>query len=206
MQSDKAKELSAVVSLASVTAAIIGGAAALMKAEWLPTTLSAMYVALAGALASSVISIVVTRNLRRRRRPKGVFFIYSRKDLAIAKELSSFLRESGFAPWLDVEQLVPGQVWRKAVVKAMQESGVAVVLLSDNMNSSKESQAELTVAAKLLTAKDRNTFPILPIRLDDSEVPKYLAHVQWVNWNDPDAKKQIVLGLSHATGQPPQVA
>jgi len=200
MRTDKAKQVSAIASLASVIAAIVGGAATLMKAEWLPTTLSAMYVALAGALVAAITSLVVARNLRNHRKPKSVFLIYSRKDLPIAKELSAFLSDAGYAPWLDVEQLVPGQVWRQAIVRAIQDSGVAIALLSENLSSSRESQAELMAAMKVLSAKDRETFPVLPVRLDNSEVPKDLAHVQWVNWNDPEAKSQILLGLAYATG------
>lgn len=206
MQIQKAKEVSAIASLASVIAAIVGGVAALMKTDWLPTTLSAMYAALAGALVASVLSLVVARNLRANRRPRSVFLIYSRKDLPAAQELSKYLTEAGFAPWLDVEQLVPGQVWRQAIGRAMQESGVAIALISKNLNASRESQAELRAAMKLLTARDKNTFPVLPVRLDDAEVPEYLSHVQWVNWKDPEAMRQILQGLSHATGFAPPAA
>src|SRR5436190_3787914 len=104
MRPEKAKELSAIGSLASVLAAIVGAVAALTKLEWLPSTLSAMYVALAGALVSSIVSVLVSRSLRLRRQAKSVFIIYSQKDLAIAKELGAFLREAGLSPWLDVEQ------------------------------------------------------------------------------------------------------
>lgn len=200
MRSDKAKEFSAVISLASVAVAIVGALAALTKFDWFPTTLSAMYVALAGALFSSVVSIIVSRGLRRKRQARSVFIIYSREDIAIAKELATFLHEVGLDPWLDVEQLVPGQIWRQAIVKAMQESGVAVVLLSESLYASKAAMAELGAATKVITARDKNIFPILPVRLDSTEVPKDLATVQWVNWSDIDARRKLLLGLSNATG------
>lgn len=201
---EKAKELAAIATLASVIGAILGGVATLTKLEWLPNSAISMFVALAAAIVGATTSLLVTRSLRARRTPKRVFLIYSRKDLAVAKELSALLTEAGFAPWLDVEQLVPGQVWRQAIVRAIQEAGVAVVLISKSLSESRESQAELMAAMKILTAKDKHTFPVLPVRLDDSEVPKFLSHVQWVNWHDSQAKEQILLGLEHATGYSPR--
>lgn len=204
MKLEKVKELSAIAGVASVLGTVLAAVDTLTKFDWLPDTAISMTVALVAAVVAGSTSLIVARSLRASRRPKSVFLIYSRKDLAVAKELSALLAKAGFAPWLDVEQLVPGQVWRQAIGKAIQEAGVAVVLISKNLNESRESQAELMAAMKVLTAKDDQTFPVLPVRLDDAEVPKFLAHVQWVNWGDIHSKEQILMGLEHATGFSPR--
>lgn len=204
MKIEKAKELSAIAGLVSVLGTILAAVAALTKFDWMPDTDISLAVSLVAAVVAGSTSLIVAHTLRASRRAKSVFLIYSRKDLAVAKELSAILAKAGFAPWLDVEQLVPGQVWRQAINKAIQEAGVAVVLISRNLIESRESRIELLAAMNVLTAKDDQTFPVLPVRLDDAEVPKFLAHVQWVNWDDLHSKEQILIGLEHATGFSPR--
>jgi hypothetical protein len=42
-----------------------------------------------------------------------VFICYAREDKEIAKKLYYDLKHSGIEPWIDMENLLPGQKWRK---------------------------------------------------------------------------------------------
>jgi hypothetical protein len=195
----KAKLLSAVASVVSVLAVLLAALTTVQERIWLPNTLNTLYVSLAGALVAALSSIAVGAAIRKRRRPREVFIVYSRADLPIAREIAVMLREAGFSPWLDVEQLVPGQNWPEAVATALAQSGAAVVLMSKSLSSSKSAQMELLLATRLLTAKDKRTFPLIPVRLDDSEPPKPLKHVLWVDWRDSGARGSLLRGLTKAT-------
>jgi hypothetical protein len=46
------------------------------------------------------------------------------------RALAKRLRESGMAPWLDEEQLMPGQDWELEIRKAVRASDAVVVCLS----------------------------------------------------------------------------
>ena len=41
-----------------------------------------------------------------------VFICYAREDMAIAKRLYRDLRRPGIRPWMDTEDLHPGQQWK----------------------------------------------------------------------------------------------
>jgi len=61
-----------------------------------------------------------------------VFICYCREDLGIAKKLYVDLKNAGLEPWLDTEDLLPGQLWKTAIDKAIRESSYFLVLLSFN--------------------------------------------------------------------------
>ncbi|HAO21517.1 MAG TPA: serine/threonine-protein kinase pkn1, partial [Desulfobacteraceae bacterium] len=42
------------------------------------------------------------------------------------------LKNAGLEPWLDTEDLLPGQLWKTAIDKAIRESSYFLVLLSFN--------------------------------------------------------------------------
>lgn len=148
------------------------------------------------AAAGALISIVVSRRLAKERELRRVFLIYAREDLDAARQLAGELREHGFTPWLDVDEIAPGQVWKKAVIRALEESAVALVLVSKHLTKKGFVQEELKVALDTLQEQDRDISPVVPVRLDETEVPESLSHVQWVNLFDDTGMERLLSGLS----------
>ncbi|MBI4840385.1 MAG: toll/interleukin-1 receptor domain-containing protein [candidate division NC10 bacterium] len=113
------------------------------------------------ALAASM-SIMLSRHLDRERERRRVFLIYAREDLEAARRLAGELREYGFNPWLDVEEITAGQVWQKAVIRALEESVVALVLVSQHLAKKGFVQEELKVALETLQERERDLSPVVP--------------------------------------------
>jgi hypothetical protein len=202
MISEKIKIASAVVSMASVMLAALGAASNVSDKPWLPNTLDAFYIALVGAMASSIAILITNRNIQKNRQPRSIFIAYSHKDRVIAKEICELLRSAGFDPWLDEEKLLPGQDRTQEIPRAIAESGGALILLSQNFQSSKSAVKDLDRVNSIILSRDKNVPPILPVRLDSSEVPPRLSGLQWVDWTDVNAKTKLLCGLSFITGQP----
>ena len=200
MRFERKKELSAIISLASVSIAILAALAAITDAHGFPSQLVTMSIAALGSAIAAAMSLALSRELARRRQARHVFIIYARDDLEIARELTRLMKEVGLNPWLDVDELVPGQVWKKAVLKALEESSVAVILVSKNIEKSGFVREEMNAAMKLLQSRDASVVPIVPVRIDDSTVPEELAQIQWVDLKDDGAKEKLLRGLAHATG------
>lgn len=59
-----------------------------------------------------------------------VFLCHSSKDKPTVRTLYHRLREDGIAPWLDEEDLLPGQNWQMEIPKAVQSSDVVIICLS----------------------------------------------------------------------------
>jgi hypothetical protein len=200
MRFERKKELSAIISLASVLIAIFASVATILDLKGLPSQLDAMLAAAFGAAISAMMSVVWSRELARRRQARHVFIVYARDDLEVARKLSRRMKDVGLSPWLDVDELVPGQVWKKAVLKALEESSVAVVLVSKNHEKGGFVREEMNAAMKLLQSNEANVVPIVPVRIDDSAVPEQLAQIQWVDLREEGSEEKLLRGLARATG------
>lgn len=144
------------------------------------------------------MSIYLSRKQNQQRKKGNIFLIYAHEDIKSAKSISSQLRELGFSPWLDVEQISPGQIWQKAVIRGIEESAIALVLVSEHLSKTGFVQQELKIALEALQEREREIGPVIPVRLDESPVPENLAHIHWVNLREPDGFDFLVSGLKQA--------
>lgn len=200
MRFERKKEISAIIGLTSVVIAIFSTIATITDIRGFSSQLVTMSVAAFCSIIAAVMSVVLSHELARRRQARHVFIIYARNDLEIARKLARLMKEVGLSPWLDVDELVPGQVWKRAVLKALEESSVAVILVSKNIEKSGFVREEMNAAMKLLQSRDASIVPILPVRIDDSAVPEQLAEIQWIDLQENGAEEKLVRGLAHATG------
>lgn len=144
-------------------------------------------------------SILVSRRLvtKREQERRQVFLLYASEDIDFARKLASDLKERGFNPWLDVEQITPGQIWQKSVMRALEESTVAIVLVSEHLSSKKGFvQKELKVALETLQEQKQDMSPVIPVRIDESKVPEIFSHIHWVNFFEEGGIDRLVSGLN----------
>lgn len=129
-----------------------------------------------------------------------VFISHASEDNAAAKRLTKRLKEDGFDPWLDEERLLPGQGWDLEIEKAMRESG-AILLCFSQESVSKESyiQKEYKRAMRIQEEKPEGTIFVIPVRLDECELPFYLREIQWVDY--PDGYDRLVAALNLRAGR-----
>lgn len=80
-----------------------------------------------------------------------VFISYAREDSAMARRLYGDLAASGHTPWLDSENLLPGERWRRAIQLAIKESDYFLALLSSSSVSKRGFvQKEVLAAIEVL--------------------------------------------------------
>jgi hypothetical protein len=139
----------------------------------------------------------LARRAQHLRTSKRVFVMYSHHDKAAAAHIAEILRNAGFDPWIDVEQLLPGQVWRKEIDRAIGDSGAVIVLVSSHLQTGRFVREDL--AAVLRQARSRGTSTIVPILLDDTTPPEELADIQWVDLRIPGANDRLLRGLAAIT-------
>jgi len=111
-----------------------------------------------------------------------IFISYAREDLGMAKRLYSDLKQTGVIPWLDTEDLLPGQNWELAIKQAIKDSSYVLALLSFNSVSKNGFlQEELKIALDLLDHSSASDIFIIPVRLDNCRpVTEMLQHLHWV--------------------------
>ena len=70
------------------------------------------------------------RNSANTYRPLRVFLCHSSGAKAAVRDLNRRLKADGFAPWLDEEQLLPGQNWQEEIPEAMRACDAVIICLS----------------------------------------------------------------------------
>ena len=205
MKYERAKWASTVFSGVGVLLSLFGAAVVTDKAAVLDKYVAVSVIAAVLAAVGAAYSIWLSRRLERDRDTRRVFIVYARPDIETAQRVAAELRDIGVDPWLDMERLEPGSVWREEVFKALQSSSAAVVLLSNNFQHSELSQRELRAAMGILKGHGTQS-PVIPVRIDESEVPDMLRHIQWVDLSHPEGFAHLRSGVRSAVEPVAQTA
>lgn len=114
-------------------------------------------------------------------KPK-IFISYSRKDETNAKNLFDNLKQKGYLPWMDKENLLPGQDWESEIQRAIRGSDFVVLLLSKNSIDKRGFfQTELKLTLDVLDTIPQGEIFAIPLRLDECRIPDRLAAIHWVD-------------------------
>src|SRR6266478_7445327 len=90
--------------------------------------------------------------------------------------------ENGFEPLLDVEKLDPGDDWREEIAKAVERCHVVLACLSKHsVNKEGFVQKELRIALDVADEKPEGTTFIIPVKLEECEIPRRLTRWHWLN-------------------------
>jgi hypothetical protein len=120
------------------------------------------------------------RELGVRFEPPGraqVFVAYVKEDEAQASRLFADLAATGFNPWMDVQKLLPGQNWPRAIENAIENSDFFVACFSRKSVRKKGGfQAEIRYALDCARQVPLDQIFIVPVRLDDCEPPRVISH------------------------------
>jgi TIR domain-containing protein len=132
-----------------------------------------------------------------RERALRVFLCHASSDKEEVRSLCRRLRADGADAWLDEEKLLPGQEWRREIRNAVRRSDAVLVCLSKN-SVTREGfvQAELKYALDVAAEKPEGTIYIIPLLLEQCEVPNGLQHMHWVSKIDPGWYLQLSKALA----------
>jgi hypothetical protein len=109
------------------------------------------------------------------------------------------LAAAGFRPWLDIEDLLPGQEWVSSIQSAIHEADFFLVFLSEASVSKRGYvQKEISVALDVLSQRKEGETYIIPVRLDAIEPPRGLMQYQWVDLFSPDGLEKLIFALRSA--------
>lgn len=129
----------------------------------------------------------------------NIFISYASEDKEIVEEIFTSLTQKGHTVWMDKKNLVPGQNWKIEIEKAINFSDIFLACLSNNsVDKQGYVQKELKTALDFADQKPESTIYIVPIRLDNCEVPFSLKELQWANYFEPNGMELILNAINHA--------
>jgi len=129
-------------------------------------------------------------------RPLRVFLCHSSNDKPLVRELYNRLSAECIDTWLDEERILPGQDWKHEITNAVRSADVVIVCLSrGSIGKEGYIQKEIKDALDVADEKPEGTIFLIPLKLEECEVPERLRRWQWVNYFDKDGYLRLMNGL-----------
>jgi len=133
-----------------------------------------------------------------------LFLSHNSEDKPAVREVSDKLKRRHLKPWLDVENLQPGQRWQDEAEKVIRTCRAAAVFVGQSgMGPWEEEEMRA-----LLTQAVRRKIPVIPVLLPGApkkpDLPLFLEERTWVDLRNgitPDGLDLIVWGI---TGKKPR--
>jgi hypothetical protein len=117
-----------------------------------------------------------------------VFISYSSKDKTVADAVCAKLESQKIRCWIAPRDVPAGQPYAASLVKAIKESSVIVLILSQGSNQSTHVLREVSEAVD-------NGIPILPFRIEDvdptEEMHYYIKSIHWLDAMSPPLERHL---------------
>ncbi|MGA9117439.1 MAG: toll/interleukin-1 receptor domain-containing protein, partial [Bacteroidota bacterium] len=124
-----------------------------------------------------------------------IFVSYSTRDKAAAEEVCRFLEGAEFPCWMAPRDISPGEEWGAAIVRAVGDTHLMVLLWSAAANDSPQIRREVERAAS-------RGIPIICFRLENvlpsGSLEYYLSTVHWLDAfrvSRPEALEQLLQAI-----------
>lgn len=160
------------------------------------------YLAIAAALVGAGLSIYVSRRSQQLRQGR-VYIMYSHADRDAAVGLVQKLRAEGYNPWFDQDEIAPGQKIHESTQNGLSHSVVALLLISEQLNLDNALiNKELNYVLERVKPADASFSPVIPVRLDDADIPAVLAGISWIDLREANAFERLNQSLRRILARP----
>jgi len=130
------------------------------------------------------------------KRPLKVFLCHSSADKEKVREVYRYLKKRDIQPWLDAEELLPGQDWALEIPKALEDSDAIIIFLSKgSVNKEGYVQKEIKFALDRALEMPEGRIFIIPARLEPCDLPRSLSKYQWVNFYEDGGSERLLKAL-----------
>jgi DNA-binding NtrC family response regulator len=127
-----------------------------------------------------------------------VFLCHNSEDKRLIKQLNNRLIKRGLRPWLDEQELRPGQSWQTLLEQQIEQISSAAVFVG---KSGIGPWQEMELRA-FLSEFVRRKCPVIPVLLSNAPkkpvLPLFLREMTWVDFRktDPDPMRQLIWGIT----------
>ncbi|HMB21479.1 MAG: toll/interleukin-1 receptor domain-containing protein, partial [Chloroflexota bacterium] len=124
-----------------------------------------------------------------------VFLCHAHSNQDAVRELYRCLTRDGVHAWLDKERLLPGQDWELEIRKAVRAADVVIICLSMQFDQAGFRQKEMRLVLDAAMEKPDGEIFIIPLRLEECDVPQSLQRWQWVDLFEKDGYDKLLRAL-----------
>ena len=117
-----------------------------------------------------------------------VFISYSSKDKPVADAVCATLEGTGVRCWIAPRDIVPGTEWGEAIIRALDDSRVLVLVFSANANASPQIRREVERAV-------HKEVPVIPMRIEnvlpERSLEYFLSAPHWLDALTPPLEQHL---------------
>ena len=111
-----------------------------------------------------------------------IFLSYAREDQAAVERIYSFLRLTGYHPWMDVHDIVPGEMWEHSIHRALEQADFVIVCFSPrSVDKRGFLQKEIRAAVEHWENYLDSDVYLIPAMLEECPVPDSLRDFHYVD-------------------------
>jgi len=142
----------------------------------------------------------MTHNISGDNSKNKIFISYSKEDKGEAHQLYDTLKKLGLNPWLDEKDLLPGQDWELEIRESISASDYFLACLSSkSVGKRGYVNKEIKFGLDVLEQIPERQIYLIPVRLDECNIPIRLQSRQWVNLYEPDGLNKLLSSLNCKT-------
>ena len=131
-----------------------------------------------------------------------VFLCHSSGDKERVRELYRRLSDDNIRCWFDEEDLLPGQNWEYEIARAIRRSRFVLACVSrSSVTKTGYVQKELKKAIDLADEQPEGVAYLIPVRLEECEIPDRLSQWQWVDLFKDNGYERLIRGLKAGLAQ-----
>ena len=138
----------------------------------------------------------------RSRNPRQIFISHAHQDATFAQRLANDLRRQNYAVWIAPDSIPLGERWVEAINRALQESGIFLLVSTPAAVESEWVQDETNYAVEVTTKRHMR---FIKLALEEADEPPLWTVRQHVSFqNDYEtALKQLLQALKPFSAVPP---
>jgi hypothetical protein len=131
-----------------------------------------------------------------------VFLCHSSTDKPSVRQLYRRLLSDGFRPWLDEEDLQPGQEWERTIEREIQGTDVVVVCLSaESTGRTGFVQREIRLVLDSADRRPEGSIFVIPARLEPCVIPERITRWHAVDLFSSDGYRKLRRALINVSGK-----
>jgi hypothetical protein len=131
-----------------------------------------------------------------------IFLCHGSEDKEAVRQLHAKLKTSGMRPWLDEVNIESGTDWDESIRTAIKESHILLAILSKRSTAKAGYvQKEIRFALDRADEMPEGRVYIIPVLLEECEIPSRLSRWQAVRLYDPEGETKLFSALRKRAAQ-----
>jgi len=136
---------------------------------------------------------------RREGAGRKIFLSYAGEDRDRVERLHQRLFDAGLSPWVDHKDIVGGEDWDRSIKQAIHNASIFIACLSRHSVGKRGFiQKEVNQALDIAQGMLPQDIYIIPVMLEDCELPERLAPFQAVRLYEPDGWSRLLRAIEEA--------